>query len=258
MTRRFESLIAASDPLLDELALVIAAHARPGIDVHAELERLDTLAAQVAQPTLDGVRHLLFRDMGFAGNRGDYYDPANSLLPEVLDRRVGNPIMLSILLIAVGRRVGVELEPVGMPGHFLVRDHAHPDTFVDPFHQGAMLDVSQCADLFARLAGPAASFDLAYLTPTKPHHVIARVLNNLVAIYQRSGRVDDLGWAATLRSMVAPSEGAGLDKIAAALGSAGRYQPAARIYDSLALAAADPEESERLTASATTYWARLN
>ncbi len=106
---------------LDHAALLLAAHAEPGLDVGAQLDRIDDLAARCPAPTLDGVRGLLFEDMGFSGDTEYYSDPRNSLLDQVLDRRLGIPISLSVLMMEVGRRVGVPLEGVAMPGHFLVR-----------------------------------------------------------------------------------------------------------------------------------------
>ncbi|HMC70976.1 MAG TPA: transglutaminase-like domain-containing protein, partial [Mycobacteriales bacterium] len=121
-TERFVEVVAGREPALplDEIAFLIAAHAHGGLDVDAQLTRLDELADQVRDPTLDGLRRLLFRDLGFTGNEGDYYDARNSFLDDVLDRRTGIPISLAVLTMEVGRRVGVPLAGVSMPGHFLL------------------------------------------------------------------------------------------------------------------------------------------
>src|SRR5258706_13186235 len=138
---RFAALLAGPGEglPLDEAALLIAAHADRSVDVEAQLGRLDRLAAAVPAPTLDGLRALLFRDLGFRGNRVDYYDPRNSLLHHVLDRRTGIPITLAVVMMEVGRRVGVPMWGVSMPGHFLVRDKVDTRVFVDPFDAGAVL-----------------------------------------------------------------------------------------------------------------------
>ena len=100
-TTRFAQLVVGPEELLplDEAALLIAAHAHPGLDVDAQLRRLDALAGEVREPTLDGLRRLLFRDLGFSGNDVDYYDPSNSYLNDVLDRRTGIPITLAVLML---------------------------------------------------------------------------------------------------------------------------------------------------------------
>src|SRR5690606_29139610 len=153
---RFAALLARPDHEipLDEAALLIAAQAQPGLDVAAELAALDEIAAQVRDPTLTGLLRLLFRDLGFDGNRDDHYDPRNSFLNEVRQRRTGIPITLSVLTMEVGRRVSVPLWGVGMPGHFLLRDKVDPDVFVDPFGGGRLLDPASCAKLFRQIHGP--------------------------------------------------------------------------------------------------------
>jgi hypothetical protein len=111
VTERFRALVHGPEVSLplDEAALLIAAHAEPGLDLDAELARLDELAAGVANPTLDGLRRHLFGELGFRGADHDYDDPRNSYLHVVVERRVGIPISLSVLLMEVGRRIGVPL-----------------------------------------------------------------------------------------------------------------------------------------------------
>src|SRR5437764_7768135 len=125
---------------LDEAALLIAYQARPGLDIGAGLARLDDLAASCNPPTFDGLVRHLFDDLGFRGNVEHYQDPDNSYLDQVLQRRLGIPISLSVLTMEVGRRLGIGLDGVGMPGHFLVRPAAAPATFADPFDGGRRLD----------------------------------------------------------------------------------------------------------------------
>ena len=146
VTARFAEIVVGREAALplDELAFLIAAHAHPDLDVADQLARLDELAAQVNDPTLDGLRRLLFRDLGFAGNEEDYYDPRNSYLDDVLDRRTGIPISLAVVMLEVGRRIGVPLSGVSMPGHFLIRDKVDPEVFVDPFARGLLLDRRGC------------------------------------------------------------------------------------------------------------------
>src|SRR6187399_3482763 len=122
-TARFAALVARQDrPLpVDEALLLIASHADPMLDLDVQLRRLDDLASLVEEPTIEAVCDTLFGRLGFAGDRTTYYAAENSLLPAVLDRRLGIPLSLSLLTIEVGRRVGVPVEGIGMPGHYLVR-----------------------------------------------------------------------------------------------------------------------------------------
>ena len=122
---------------------------------------------------------MLFVGEGFRGNESDYGDPRNSFLDDVLDRRLGIPISLSVVMLEVGRRAGLPMHGVGMPGHFLVMDGARDNVWCDPFHGGAELDVEACRRLFARVHGNARGFSRALLAPTGPHLILARMLANL-------------------------------------------------------------------------------
>jgi regulator of sirC expression with transglutaminase-like and TPR domain len=201
---RFAALLAGPDESLplDEAALLIAAHADQTVDVDAQLPRLDRLAAEVRAPTLDGLRALLFRDLGFRGNRVDYYDPRNSLLHHVLDRRTGIPITLSVVMMEVGRRIGVPMWGVSMPGHFLVRDKVDTSVFVDPFHAGAVLDRDGCERLFLAVQPDGATFDDAFLDPVTRAAIIGRMLGNLAGVAEARGDRDQLRWVLQLKVAV--------------------------------------------------------
>jgi regulator of sirC expression with transglutaminase-like and TPR domain len=235
-TARFTGLLSLpeSDIPLDEAAFVIAAHAHEAVDPDAWLVRLDELAGRCAGAR--GVADLsrqLFVDLGFAGNTADYTDPRNSLLDDVIDRRLGIPISLSILMVEVGRRVGVPLHGVGMPGHFLVGAADEPGTFVDPFHGGQVLDAAGCREIFTALAGPEAPFADAYLAPTGTRSVLLRVLNNLQRSYLERGAVDAV-WVARLRLRFDELPAQDRRQTAALLGSLGRFAEAASELDQLA------------------------
>ena len=176
---RFVAAVTGAEVALDVAALCIAAHAHPGLDVDVACRRLDDLAAACPQPTFDGVRAYLFDECGFTGDRDDYGDPENSCLDAVLDRRRGIPITLAIVMMEVGRRLGVGVEGVGMPGHFVVHDPARPEVWCDPFGGGEPLDADACHALFARLHGAGVPFDPAYLAPVRPLAIVSRVLTNL-------------------------------------------------------------------------------
>src|SRR5205823_9498396 len=108
--------------------------------------QLDELAVRAAGLSGAELATLLFVTEGFVGNAADYADPRNSYLDDVLDRRLGIPITLSVVMLEVGRRCGLQLHGVGMPGHFLVG--GGPGEWFDPFHDGARLDLAGCAALF--------------------------------------------------------------------------------------------------------------
>ncbi len=168
----------ASHVRLDVAAFCIAAYMRRDVDVDVQCRRLDELAAACA-PSFDGMRAHLFDDLGFAGNTRDYADPENSFLDAVITRRTGIPISLSVLTMEVGRRLGLTIEGVGMPGHFLVHDADRPGVWCDPFHGGVLYDLEGCRALFTRAHGDSHAFHPAFLTVSTPHEILARMLANL-------------------------------------------------------------------------------
>jgi regulator of sirC expression with transglutaminase-like and TPR domain len=198
---RFVAVVQAPPEALplDEAALCIAAHAQPDLDVDAYLTRLDDLAGEIRTPTLDGLVRHLYASGRFTGNSDDYYDPRNSFLNEVLDRQVGIPITLAVVGMEVGRRIGVPLWGVGMPGHFLVRDKVDTTVFIDPFNGGRELDEAGCRAVHRAMAGPAAPWDPSYLDPIAREAIVARVLGNLRAVYQSRSDLASLRWVLRLR-----------------------------------------------------------
>jgi regulator of sirC expression with transglutaminase-like and TPR domain len=170
---------AASEVPLDVAALCIAAHAHPGLDVDEWIARLDELAGCCEAASFDALRALLFEQFRFTGNLDHYDDPENSFLDSVIARRLGIPITLSVLMVTVGRRLGVDVQGVGMPGHFLVLDGARGDTWCDPFHRGALLDADGCRRQFDLVYGGALAFQPAFLAPTPPRAIVGRMLANL-------------------------------------------------------------------------------
>lgn len=175
------------------------------MDIATNLHLLDRIAETVPEPSLAGLVATLFGGgRPFTGNRRDYYSPSNSLLHRVVDERRGIPITLSIVTIEVARRCGMRLSGVGMPAHFIVgttpTEGLIPETFLDPFHGGEILDRSGCRDLFHRMVGAHQSFDQRFLGVTPPLGIIERMLNNLKAIYVREGDAASLRTVMILRS----------------------------------------------------------
>ena len=178
---RFAAAVSrpAADMPLDVAALCIAAHAHAGLDVDEWMSRLDEIASRCPEPTFEALRVHLFGHEGFAGNLDHYDDPENSFLDSVVVRRVGIPISLSVLMIVVGRRLGVPVEGAGMPGHFLVLDTARGNVWCDPFHRGGLLDADGCRRRFDLVYGGTLAFQLGFLAPTPPQAIVARMLANL-------------------------------------------------------------------------------
>jgi regulator of sirC expression with transglutaminase-like and TPR domain len=166
----------------------------PDLDAPVYLARLDSLAADL-RPRLVGslsartaeLAHFLFEEQGFAGNADDYYDPRNSYLSDVLDRRLGIPITLSVLAMAVGARAGLTVAGVGLPGHFVAKasDASGHDILFDPFHGGQFLDADGCEQLVAAVTGHPFTLTARAVAATPPGLIAVRMLNNLKAVYLR-------------------------------------------------------------------------
>ena len=128
----------------------------------------------------------LFREHGFRGNRENYFDPRNSFLNEVLDRRTGIPISLSVLYIEVAQKIGLPLQGVGFPGHFLVKyTGVNEEIVIDPFNQGEIRSRKNLQTMLNRLYGGKISFDPDFLAATPKKQILRRMLNNLELIYLR-------------------------------------------------------------------------
>lgn len=249
---RFAALLTG-DWSLDEGALAIAAGADPRLDRARWLGELDRLAAGIS--SLDGLRRRLFVDEGFAGNGQHYYDPRNSLLHHVLARRLGLPITLSIVTIEAGRRAGITLEGVAMPGHFLVRQTGGSQ-YVDAFNGGEVLDLAGCADRFRRTAGVPVPFGEHLLPTAQPPAILARVLENLRGVYPSRHRPADLEWVLRMRLCL---PGAGIEhalELGAAMGRQGRWLAAAAYLEDARTRW--PAYAERLTSAARVQRAHLN
>lgn len=180
---------------LPRVALEIARDAHPSLDIEAQLARIDGLARRVAQrctrpsrtrAALGHVNWVLFVEEGFRGDDESYYDPRNSYLNDVLDRRRGIPISLSVLYAAVAAPAGLDLAGVNLPAHFVLRAVGEPEPlFVDAFHEGALLDREGCARLVAEATGREVALSDDQLAPAGPAAVVARMLRNLKANHLR-------------------------------------------------------------------------
>jgi len=180
---------------LDRAALMIALSAYPDLDVDAYLARMDQLAAAVAGKSgadanayrfIAALNVVLFQKQGFRGNRDDYFDPKNSFLNEVIDRKTGIPITLSVLYIEVARRAGLRLQGVGFPGHFLVKYAGENEEIViDPFNGGEIQSRESLEQMLHGLYGGTVAFHPDLLQAATKKQILKRMLTNLKVIYLR-------------------------------------------------------------------------
>lgn len=179
---------------LDRAALLVGAEdeAYKNLDVEEYLARLDRLGElarerinDAAGAGVEAFNHFMFEEMSFAGDQLNYYDPRNSFLNHVIDRRMGIPITLSILYMEVGRRAGLKVEGIGLPSHFIVRasgDDATGDTLVDPFH-GTTLSLEDCQDRLDTIYDGQVLLTEDHLRAATNREILTRVLTNLKLIY---------------------------------------------------------------------------
>jgi regulator of sirC expression with transglutaminase-like and TPR domain len=251
---------------LDEAALLISAHANPALSVISQLRRLDELATRVDRADSSALCRVLFDQVGLRGDRDHYDDPANSYIDQVLDRRRGIPISLSVLLIEVGRRCGVPLEAVGMPGHFLVRDPRAPEHLIDAFDEGRRLDQADCERLLRAVTGGSSRLTPDLMATTGTWATLARMLANLDRSFHRRGDMVALTWVSELRVSIPTAAIGDRRQLAGRLAALGRLDAAALVLEQTAAAlleqtADDPTGSairEQLLGEATTLRARLN
>lgn len=177
--RRFAELIniAGSDRHLDLLCALVAASMDRTADVGSIIVGLDRVSENCA-PSFDGIIETLFSSGSFSGDSDDYHDPRNSLLHEVLARRKGMPITLSVVAMEVGKRLDVPIAGIGLPGHFVVRDRSS-GTFADPFAHGLRYDEAGMIESWQRRMGGDAEFRASMLAPTPARDIVMRILNNL-------------------------------------------------------------------------------
>ena len=201
VVQRFTDAAASPDPDLAAPALLIARLGYPRLDPAPYLARLEAMGDVAAhrlaatertgRRPIDALNKFLFDDQGFSGNTGDYNDPRNSFLNQVLDRRTGIPITLAVVYIEVARRAGIRVDGVNFPGHFLLRFPCGPEedhrsaVFVDPFHGGSILSEADCRSLLRRHAGDSVDFGPGLLAPATKQQILVRMLGNLKRLYVR-------------------------------------------------------------------------
>lgn len=202
----FAELIDRMDVRIElaRACLLIAEDAYPGLDIEKYVTELERLALRLrsrlppsagAEEKLIALNQFLFDDLGYTGNAEDYYDPRNSYLNDVIDRRTGIPITLGVIYMELGRRIGLPLEGVSFPGHFLVRLRIRGGVLVlDPFAAGEPQAEDDLRERLQRVIPegatgrlPASDLPLKhFLEPASNRQILARLLRNLKAIYRET------------------------------------------------------------------------
>lgn len=194
----FERIMELPDGSLSlaRAALLIAAESDPAVDVEREMETLDRWAAELKSRLAPGwnnlqklarLRSYVYEDLRFRGDDRDYYSPQNSLLHEVIRRRRGIPLTLSIIFLELGWRAGMPLEGVGFPGHFLVRLSGEPgDLLLDPFADGRSVHEEECRRMLLEISGGKLEYDRALTRSVDKRAMIVRLLQNLKGAYLRA------------------------------------------------------------------------
>lgn len=256
---RFVALAAQSDAEieLDRGALLIAAEEYPSLEVDVYLNRLDKIAQGAPAAAVDAsvdprarveaLSHYLATDLKFDGNREKYFDARNSFFNEVLDRRTGIPITLSVLYLEIARRIGLRLAGVGMPGHFLVKTvEADPEVFLDPFHAGRLLTENDCREILDGLYGGRVTFQPAFLAGVTKRQILFRMLQNLKGIY--SGLLDYPKTLAAIERLLLlqPNQSAEIRDRGSVYHAMGRYAEALADFEDYLRRRPDAEDVEKI------------
>lgn len=248
---------------LDRVMATVATVASDALTEDEVAAVLDALAAQAVPQgpnrgpgvstgdLLAGV----FGGLGFVGNSADYYSPDNSLIHRVLATRRGIPLTLAMIGVEIGRRVGVELSVVGLPGHVLLGDGPRPQRWFDPFAGGAELDLDGCRALFSRYH-PIESFVPTMTAPIGAAAATLRMLNNLKLAYRGLGELGQMARVLELSVAVPGSPVTERIELAGVLAALGRVEQAAAHHE--ILVELDPDRADAHRAAAMRHRARRN
>lgn len=179
---------------LETGVFLVARYAYPDLDPSVYTAELDRIAANIArslrdemymEDVVDVLNEHIFSREGFRPDNRRFYDPENSYINRVIERRTGIPITLSVVYLLIARRLGLPISGVAVPGHFLVRyDGPYETLWIDPFNEGAILSQDDCEELLRAMGYPVVD---EYLRPCTTRQIIARMLNNLAQVFARAG-----------------------------------------------------------------------
>lgn len=195
---RFAELVSLPDDQINlaEASLLIATEEYKSLNIQDYLDKLDHFGdlareraegASDANHVISSINSILFKELGFHGNRDSYFDPRNSFLNQVIDRHTGIPITLTVVYLEVARRIGFRVTGVGFPYHFIAKHESETgDIFIDPFNEGRVLDASGCADLLSGMTDGKEELQPEHLESVSNKRILARILLNLLGIYKAS------------------------------------------------------------------------
>ncbi len=265
---------------LARAALTLAAFEYPDLDIQAYLDQIDRLA-DAAQPTMReadapalGLAQFLFGTLGFSGNEHNYADPRNSFLNDVIERRLGIPITLSLLFLEVAKRVGIQAAGIGLPGHFIVRiqvgnvgnvgiegDANGFVLYLDPFHRGALLSEEDCKARVQTVTQGRLPFDPAFLNPVSNRYILTRMLNNLKNFYASSNDAERAAYVIERLLVLNPQDFLEMRNLGLLYGSLGKKKQAVKLLEDYLVAmpnASDTQAIQRHIASLASDVSRWN
>ena len=222
---------------LDCAALHLARDVYPDCPLPQYLTFLDSLAEKVAElrPGLsanlryEAMRQVIIEQYKFRGNEDDYYDPENSYLNRVIDRRIGVPISLSVIWLEVARRLKWPVSGVGLPGHFIIRfDDDERFVLVDPFRAGRTLSIENCREVLDYYYEGQVPFSSTFLRPVGATFILSRMLNNLRQIYTANHDWQRLSTVLKRLAAVEPDNAGYINELATLLYSQSEMQEAQR------------------------------
>lgn len=191
--QRLHQLVQNASFDLAEAALCIAQEEYPDLEIETYLAALDTIAGEIRARLPDvtyplrviqAINGYLFDELGYTGNQQDYYDPCNSFLNDVIDRRTGIPLTLSLVYLEVARRIDFPMIGVNFPGHFLIRpERDDVDFHIDPFHCGDVLFAQDCQNRLTQIYGQPIEMQARFMQTVTPQQFLTRMLLNLKQIY---------------------------------------------------------------------------
>lgn len=267
--RRLARLVRERDADLGEAALLVCADADPALDLEAQLLRLDAIADGLAtsgreltgDPLADAraLADYLAGEQGFRGDEDTYHDPRNGLLVSVLDRKRGLPITLAILYVAIGRRVGLPVFPIALPGH-VVAGVAGDDrpVVLDPFHAGRLVDEAELSRRVHELTGGALEFRRHMLRPADTPALVRRLLNNLTRDFTTRHHYAQALWSVEVK-LVLPNWMPDDHRVRGELlAKVGRFDAAADAFEAYVEMVPDAPDRAEVTHLAVHARARLN
>ena len=256
--KAFANVVARPEPELDlgRAALLIARAEYPTLDVEHYLGRLDAMAASVAPEVtwetepmrrVAVLSRFLFVTEGFRGNGEQYYDPRNSFLNDVLDRKLGIPITLSIVYMELARRLRLPVVGVGFPGHFLVKYVMDDgEILLDPFHRGAILTPADCRRRLKEMTDGSVAFQPDHLRSVTKRQILSRMLSNLKHIYLRARNLPKAMQVMDLMLVVSPEDPVEVRDRGLLLSQAGRLGAALRDLERYLALAPKAEDADSI------------